>query len=437
MSRGLLAVGVLLVVLTVLGAIGQWSYEHNFLYATTLIQMPVYAFGVWLLLRGTTTAILEPGRAFFAILVIGVAMRLILLPGPPVSTDAWRYIWDGRVQADGINPYLYLPADAALAHLRDTVVFPEMNRADYAPTIYAPMAQIVFFLVTRLSESMVVMKAAMLAFEAVAVWLLLQLLAHRGLPRTHVLLYAWHPLPVWEFAGSGHVDALAMCFLLLAFVATDRRWPFLAGAALAAGTFIKYLPAATAPALYKRWDWRMPVAFVVTAVLLYLPYLSAGRQLTGFLGGYLADEGMMNGQGIYLWTLLSKIAALPAEASPIYFPIAATVLIALAAVLFFRRAEPGADLAMALVLAVATMVALSPHWPWYFIWLIPLVCVTPMWSVIYLTSAAAYLNFASFPPTVLEQSVLYVPFFGLLAIELFAAARRTTKEVRHGSAVAV
>jgi alpha-1,6-mannosyltransferase len=435
LGPGLCAVGAVLLVLTGVGALGQWRYEHDLLYAVTLIQMPVYAAGAWLLLKRGNRSIVRPGRALLVILLVGLAMRAVLLPGEPVSTDAWRYIWDGRVQAAGLNPYLYLPADSALAHLRDGVIYPQMNRADYAPTIYAATAQVVFFLVTRISESMIAMKLAMVIFEGLAVWLLLTLLSARKVPPTHILLYAWHPLTAWEFAGSGHVDAVAIAFLMLAFVAADRRWHFLSGAALAAGTFVKYIPIVTAPALYKRWDWRFPLAFVVTTIVLYFPYIGAGSRVTGFLGGYFVDEAMINGQGLFLWALLHHAVSLPAAAYAYYFPVAGIFLLALAGYLFFRRSEPGADLAFAMVLAVAMMVIVSPHWPWYFIWLIPFVCVYPMWSIIYLTCACSVLNFASFPPTALEQSVLYGPFFVILIAEAFVRGP-VKKEERHGSTVA-
>src|SRR5207302_2976239 len=140
---------------------------------------------------------------------------------------------------------------------------------DYAPTIYPPAAQIVFYVVTRISEAPIAMKAAMVAFEALAVWVMLQLLAARGLPRTRILLYVWHPLPLWEFARSGHVDIVAIAFLLLAFVAVERRTPGLAGIALAAGALSKYVPVVAGPALYNRWDWRRPLAPAATLAVLY------------------------------------------------------------------------------------------------------------------------------------------------------------------------
>ena len=148
------------------------------------------------------------------------------------------------------------------------------------------------------------MKAAMVAFEGLAVWAILQLLAARGLPRARILLYAWHPLPLWEFARSGHVDIVAIAFLLLAFLAAERRSPILAGIALGAGVLVKYFPVVTGPALYRRWDWRLPVAFVATIAVLYLPYTGAGPKVLGFLGRYVSEEGFEQGSGIFLWQLL-------------------------------------------------------------------------------------------------------------------------------------
>ena len=107
--------------------------------------------------------------ALIVILAGAVAMRLALLfVEPYLSTDIYRYIWDGRVQAAGINPYRYVPNAPELAHLRDAAIFPNINRADYAVTIYPPAAQAIFLAVTRLGESVVAMKLGLLAFEAAA-----------------------------------------------------------------------------------------------------------------------------------------------------------------------------------------------------------------------------------------------------------------------------
>ncbi len=98
------------------------------------------------------------------ILAMAVAMRLLVVGEDPLlSTDIYRYVWDGRVQAAGINPYAFVPADEALKSLRDSAIYPNINRADYAVTAYPPVAQMFFFAVTRISETLTAMRLAMVA----------------------------------------------------------------------------------------------------------------------------------------------------------------------------------------------------------------------------------------------------------------------------------
>jgi alpha-1,6-mannosyltransferase len=428
-----------LLVLCGFGAAALWRGDHPMAGLIAVIQMPIYGIAAWLVIARSTTilpmAAPISGRvALAAILLVGLAMRLIVLPSPPASSDIYRYIWDGRVQAAGINPYRYLPADEALQGLRDQAIYPNVNRASYAPTIYPPAAELVFLAATRISETPVFMKTVMIAFEGIAVWAILQLLAARGLPATRVLLYAWHPLPVWEFAGNGHVDTMAIAFLLLAFVATDRRSPILSGVALAAGVLVKYFPAVAGPAIYKRWDWRLPAAFAASLAVIYLPYLGAGTKVFGFLGGYVAEEGFEQGSGIFLWQLAGTVLHLPEHAFAFYFPLAAIVMLALGLAAIGLRREPNADLAAALVLAVTFMVLFSPHYPWYFAWLIPFVCIHPRAAVIYLTCAASYLHIASWPPSLGDGLIIYGGFALVLLGEL-AVRRFSKKEEVHGDAV--
>jgi hypothetical protein len=435
----LAALAAALLVLSALGAAALWRSDHATAALMALIQAPIYAAAAWLVIAKSSgrlpSAAPMTGRVALAgILLIGLAMRLIILPSPPASSDIYRYIWDGRVQAAGINPYRYLPADEALRALRDEAIYPRINRASYAPTIYPPMAQLVFWAATRISETPVFMKTIMIGFEGIAVWAILQLLAARGLPATRVLLYAWHPLPLWEFAGSGHVDAMAIAFLLLAFVAADRRSPILAGIGLAAGVLIKYFPAVAGPAIYKRWDWRLPAAFTASAALLYLPYLGAGTKVFGFLGGYVAEEGLEQGSGIFLWQLAGTLLHLPEHAFAFYFPLAAIAMAALGLAAVVLRRERKADLAAAMMLAVTFMILFSPHYPWYFAWLIPFVCVHPLAAVIYLTCAASYLHIAIWPPGLGDGLLLYGGFALILIGEL-AIRRFNKKEEVHGDPV--
>jgi hypothetical protein len=428
---------LLALVLLALSAAGAYELgiDHDEVANIALIQVPVYALAAALVILRPAIVIAHAERALVSILTVGFLMRLIVVVAPPASSDIYRYIWDGHVQAAGINPYRYVPADPALKDLRDETIYPLINRADYAPTIYPPMAQIIYVAVTRISETVTFMKLAMVAFEGLAVWAMLQLLRARGLPSSRVLLYLWHPLPLWAFAGDGHIDAAAIAFLLLAFVAVDRRSPWLAGAALASGVLVKYFPIVAGPAMYKRWDWRLPIAFIATVTVLYLPYLGVGTKVFGFLGGYVAEEGFSGGSGIFLWQLLTSVISLPSNAFAYYFPVAAIVMAVAALVLMLRARTENADLAAAMVLGVTFVVLVSPHYPWYFAWIIPFLAFYPVVGVVALTCAALYINLSDWPPSVSDGLVIYGTTFALLAAEFFVR-QYTKKETPHGSAVA-
>jgi alpha-1,6-mannosyltransferase len=288
------------------------------------------------------------------------------------------------VQAAGINPYRYVPGDSALASLRDTSIYPHINRADYAPTVYPPVAQMIFFLVSRVQESAIAIKLAMAGFEAVTIGAILALLRREGLPSERVLIYAWHPLPIWEFAGAGHIDAAAIALLCLALLAAGRERPFAAGATLALATLIKPFALVLAPALWKKWDWRMPAAFAGMALACYAPYLGVGRRVLGFLGGYVGEEGYWEGDGFFLTTLLRHLGV-PVPSGAFSAGVVLATLFALGAfVALHPRREPVEAWAPVL-LATAFLVLLSPHFAWYFAWALPLLCRRLYLPLLFLT----------------------------------------------------
>jgi hypothetical protein len=348
-----------------------------------LVQSAVFLPAAWIVLRTQSSV-----STFVLVIVFAALFRLGILFAPPyLSDDIYRYVWDGRVQAAGINPYRYVPAAPELAHLRDDKIYPEINRRDYARTIYPPLAEFIFFLTTRVSERVVWMKLTIVAFEAIAIWALVQLLTSFGLPRQRVLIYAWHPLVVWEFAGSGHVDAIAIAFIALALLAWRRNANAGAGVAVAAATLVKLFPLVLLPALLKPFRRRIPLAFAVTIVLAYLPYLSVGPTAAlGFLPGYAKEQGLVSGDQFYLLSVGRKLigTGLPSIAFIIF---GLGVMTAIVGWTFLRSRRGAEDLQPALILATATTVLFAPHYSWYFAWLVPFLCFTPYVAVFYLTIA--------------------------------------------------
>jgi len=377
----LLGVAALLVLSMPVGLVLQSGGRHGFV-ALACAQAALYGVAAYAVIKHGASR-----RVLVACLAAAALMRAVALVAPPaLSTDVYRYVWDGRVQGAGINPYRYVPANPALADLRDDAIYPNINRKDYARTIYPPGAQMIFFLVTRLAPSVTAMKLAMVGFEAVTVLLLIAMLRRAGLPDARVLLYALHPLPAWEFAGSGHVDAAMIAFTCLALWLHQRGRTGASGAALALASLVKPFPPALAPALYRRWDWRMPGAFILVAVAAYAPYLGVGAHVLGFLPTYLREEGLETGIAFYPLWLLRTVLPVPTAA---YLVGVAVALLACAGVVVFRGERADVDRWRdALRLAGAFLFLTSPHFPWYLAWLLPLACLDPWVPALWLVSTS-------------------------------------------------
>jgi hypothetical protein len=392
--------------------------------ALTGVQGLIYALSVWLLLRA-------PARASLAfILGIAALLRVIMLPAFPfLSNDMFRYVWDGWVQAHLINPYRYIPADPHLAFMRDAVVYPNINRATYAHTIYPPAAECLFFLITRLAAftalpPVLAFKFGMVAFEAAGIAAILHLLGTAGMPRTRILIYAWNPLPVWEFAGNGHVDALTVCFVGLALLFACTHKTGLAALAIAVATLTKFLPLVLLPALWRPWQGKFASVFGAAIALFYAPYIGVGLGVFGFLGGYAKQEHLASGQGLFLADLFGLAGA----ATKLYLAALALCLVLIAAFMIMRPVTAPKDIAQrASLLIGALMLGLSPHYPWYYAWALIPACVAFSPAALWLATASFVLYLNPAHTNLFWPSILFGPFLALAALEVWLiSARRLT-----------
>ena len=370
-------------------------------------------------------------HALAIVLLAAIGMRLVTMLAPPLlSTDVYRYVWDGRVQAAGINPYLHVPADPALLPLRDGAIYPHINRAEFAPTIYPPAAQALFAATAQVWPGVWGMKAAMLLFDAAAAITALILLRIARLSPARLLIYAWNPLVLWEFAGGAHIDAAATGLTALAILAAVRLRPGWAGVALGGAVLMKLLPAALFPALWRRWNGRTPLLCGAVILLGYAWYAGAGLKVFGYLPGYAAEEGVA-GEGAFLLRLLGPVPG----AHLIYAALCAAGLVALAGWTAWRPWPADAALRAiviakdALWLGTATMVALSPHYPWYFAGLALPAVLAPVPAVLWLTIAAPVLYLDHGHDELLWPALVFLPFAALLAWTVLRP--KETIDVRH------
>jgi alpha-1,6-mannosyltransferase len=388
-----------------------------------------------------------PTNTLLLILIAGALFRLIFVPlNPPrLSTDIYRYIWDGRVQGAGINPYLYLPVNSRLAGLRDDSIYPNINRKTYAHTIYPPGAQIFFFLVTRVTQTVPGFKLVVVLVDLVTMCVVTSTLRAIGQPAERVIVYAWHPLPVFEFGASGHIDALMICFIAIALLARVRQKFGIAGVALGAATLVKLIPIILLPAVYRRWGKKLPIAFVITIILCYLPYaFSAGTGVLGFLPQYAREEGLQSGARYYLLDLIDYIlewCGVVHDLPPrIFLFIALACLGAIAIWAFYGQEPLGREesktkdwwIFSAFVLALTFSVLLSSYYPWYYSWLALFLCFIPNSATLTLTLIAWPFYRSLFDQSADDlfrfQSRGFLPFFALLAL-MWIVRKRGSKTV--------
>jgi hypothetical protein len=365
-------------------------------------------------------------RAVLGIVAFAALCQLPgLLSAPITSTDAYRYVWDGRVQLSGSSPYSHVPLDDQLANLRDPVLFPglsptqksgvvgpprvphdpaavaELSKDDprtvinrpRVPTIYPPVAQAYFAavaLVTPWSAGTFGLQVAG-AILAVALTALLaaELRRTKRDPRW-AILWGWSPIVALEAGNAAHVDILGALLIAASIILAVRRRPVWAGVLLGAAASVKLLPLLLLPAFtaFRRRDLRTPLVAVGTFTASYVPHLlSAGTLVVGFLPGYLTQEGFSDGSS------RSAILALllPPEARQLTVGLLAVSLAVLALIRYGR--EPIATTCCWLF--GAALLITTPTYPWYGLPLIALAVLAGRfeWLVV---PVAAYLAYASF-----------------------------------------
>ncbi len=333
-------------------------------------------------------------------IIIGFSIPMFVatyLTDPYLSSDIYRYVWDGMVQHHSINPYRYVPGNPALAWLREPnqEIFDNINRRDYAPTIYPPVAQMFYWLATYFAPSVEAMKLLMLGFIALTAWVLALILRQLGRSTSDLLILLWCPLLVWEIGCAGHVDAIVCGLVSLALLFRLQQQPALCGLFLGMAVMTKFYPLLLLPALYQRRDWKMPAAVAGVCVGGYALYSSVGWRVLGFMQGYTKEEGIDSGSRFFLLDYAHSMPGLknlPRGAFTCFSALVLGLLVLWAwryataerSVMPFQVVSEGsapppvpAFVKAAALLAFALMLLFSPHYAWYNVWLVPFIVLLP------------------------------------------------------------
>jgi len=309
-------------------------------------------------------------REFFAtptfprrVIVVGLAFAALwhvafLIVPAGSDDDIHRYLWDGRIQRLGYNPYIVVPDDPAVAALH-TPETRKLNNPE-VPTPYPPGAELFFRGVTAIHESVFVLKVSFVICELAIVLVLLDFL-RRGQQGLHwVLAFAWNPLLATEVAGSGHVDIVGALFLLVSAVALVRSWRAAAAVAFGLAVAVKPLPLVLLPLYWRRVRVGDAALAAMVVGILYLPFLDHGRIPIGSLNAYV-ERFRFND---LVFATLERVAA-------------PRLLVGLAVLVGFLvaiwlRSKPSRPSADTFAWPMAASLLCSPvAYPWYLLWLLP------------------------------------------------------------------
>lgn len=352
------------------------------------------------------------------ILAGGIVVQVVALTGPPQnSSDLYRYIWDGRVQAAGIDPYLYPPAAAGVAKLRNDFLWSGTGSHHYVdcvqnlkntkdpadsrvagctklnrprvPTVYPPVAEAYFFTVQMVApadNSTTPIQGAAATFAVAVTLILLFGLRKLGKDPRLAALWAWCPMVALEAGQNGHADVVgaalaAVALLLLARAKTEGR-TILGGALIGLAIATKVTPVLVVPAVLRR-GWFLISASAATAIaLVYAPHVMAvGSKIIGFFPGYLKQEGYSTGSGF-------SVIGLFVHGKPAL--VVAVVILGAIALAILRFGNPDEPWRGGVLMTAAALAVTTPDFQWYAILLVMLVALdgTPEWLAI---AAGGYL----------------------------------------------
>jgi glycosyl transferase family 87 len=387
---------------------------------------------------------LSASRRGFLLLSACLFRATLLFRAPDLSEDVWRYLWDGQVARHGISPYRYAPDDPALqslsSKLRAQVAHQEIR------TVYPPVAQAVFRVFGGLAPFS--LKMILAAADVAVVGLLYS--AGGGFAAA---LYAFHPLPITEVAGQGHIDSLGVALLLAAllYVRAGRRGA--AGLAFAASVLTKYVSIAAAIPLFRRGRLAALASSVLFGAAVWLAATRSAVSPAGDLKQF-SLRWDFNSVLYPAAVRLMEATNLPESAKFVFidwkerlhdppwtravFPyfyaaffarvLLAGILVVLLAVIGWRVA----DLETAVFASLGALLLLSPtlH-PWYLLWVLPLAALLREPAFLFLAFAAPLAYALLYPmPGVSAGLVLaleYVPFALLLAGTLAGTGRGTAE----------
>ena len=221
------------------------------------------------------------------IIVLGILFRIIFIPYlPSLSQDFYRYIWDGVLQLNNLNPYLFSPTEVL-----SKVDFPLAQQMHEAMgklharnfSNYPPLSQWIYFLSANFHNGDLIYPVIVLRIFAFIGEILVFIYGFKilALLGKSPLLIGWfflNPLVIIESFGNLHFEALMIGLCLGGFYFAFRNKPLLAGLFFGLSISTKLLPLLLVPVFLKLFPFKFLIRFLSCcgffALITWVPFLN-------------------------------------------------------------------------------------------------------------------------------------------------------------------
>lgn len=348
------------------------------------------------------------------IIITGILFRITVIPSvPTTSPDVFRYIWEGKIIAHGINPY-QVPPDSHLLTRFHSDVWEKVGFKNMT-SIYPPMAQVSFLIGHILSgESVLGLKVIYLICEIFTLIFLLKLLRLKQINPCYIILYAWLPLPIMEYFINAHIDVVGISFFVLFLYYMEKGKNNLSAVFLAFSFLVKFYPLMIYPLLIKKIGIKnlipFTIIFITTTVIFYIPFLTKDFAIKNSLTTYLM-RWEFNGSVYNLFKLISNGAMAR---------IICSILLVISIVIISFKYRDFVYGTMGVMLSF--VIFATTIYPWYLGWIAALNPVLNFYSVFSLLITSDFSNLTPMGKIWQEYwqvlVIEYIPFFLLLYLDL-------------------
>lgn len=327
------------------------------------------------------------GKTIFFLIAVGIIIRLSFINTPPIgSDDIYRYMWDGKTQNAGINPYLYKPVDEKLSSLHSDILPDKMNFKEMK-TIYFPLSQWLFYTGYKLSgENFWGYKLLLLIFESMTLFALFLLLNKWNIAFKNILLYALCPLPIIQFAIDAHLDGFGLPMLLLAIYFYINEKKTLSAILLGLSFSIKPVGIIMIPVFFL-----LENKFTDKLKFLFIPFIAFGLQFIPYIFTTNPFEAFMiyTKNWFYNGLFFNLLNSFFHNNQTSRLICSALLTISLVPIYFSRKKwDEKIYYAMIMLMIFSPVV----H-PWYIAWVAIFIPITQKWSAIFFTAACSLTSF--------------------------------------------